>query len=68
LLIRRSQAARMALARRVDRMTERALKGLGTPAESQFVLVNDSDKKIDVNDFCVKLKGSYFVSFRCSVR
>jgi pimeloyl-ACP methyl ester carboxylesterase len=42
LLVRRAQAARLALARRVDGMTGRAVKGLDVPAsaESRFVLVN----------------------------
>lgn len=42
LLVRRAQAARLALARRVDGMTERAVRGLDVPAsaESRFVLVN----------------------------
>lgn len=40
LLIRRAQAARLALARRAGGITERAVSGLGVPAESGSVLVN----------------------------
>jgi len=40
LLIRRAQAMRLALARRADGITGRAVRGLGVEAESRFVTVN----------------------------
>jgi pimeloyl-ACP methyl ester carboxylesterase len=40
LLVRRAQAARLALARRVDGITERSVEGLERGAESRFVGVN----------------------------
>lgn len=40
LLIRRGQAAQRTLARRVNEMTRHAIRGLGVPAESRFILVN----------------------------
>ena len=40
LLVRRAQAARLALARRADGITKRAVEGLEKGAESRFVSVN----------------------------
>ena len=40
LLVRRQQIKRLALARRVDKVTRRALQALRVPAESQFLWVN----------------------------
>ena len=40
LLVRRAQAARLALARRADGITKRAVEGLEKGAESRFVDVN----------------------------